>query len=88
MILSELLTDVKTAWATTVATLGTGTATIVEWIPDGIGKLGTLVGIALSIVLIYTHVRGAFTSHRKSKLDIEKATLEIDALKREARRSE
>lgn len=88
MSFSEFLTDVKTAWATTAATVSTGAATAVQQIPDGIGKVGTLVGIVLSVVLIYTHVKGAFTNHRKSKLDIEKAQLEIAALKRDAKRKD
>jgi hypothetical protein len=88
MSISALLTDIKTAWVTTVATATTGTATAIEMIPSNIGKLGTLVGIVLSIVLIYTHVRAAFTNHKKDRLGIEKAELEIEALKRKARRSE
>lgn len=87
MSLIELTTDLKTAWATAWSTAGTGAATIVEWIPDGIGKLGTLVGIVLSIVLIYVHVGMGAANRKKAMLDIAKAELEIKELKRKARRN-
>lgn len=38
------------------STVGSGLATMLELIPTDIGKLATLIGIVLSVVLIYTHV--------------------------------
>lgn len=47
----------KIAAGTSAATTGSGFATWLEWIPSDIGKLATLIGISLSIVLIFTHVK-------------------------------
>lgn len=81
--MSNLLIDAKVAGATAAATTGTGLATILEMIPNDIGKLATLVGIILSIVLIYTH-------WRKGRIEYKKIQLEIAILegKEEDRRAE
>ncbi len=54
---SQTVSDVKTAAATSAATVTTGSATWLEWIPSDIGKLATLIGLILSSVLIYTHLQ-------------------------------
>lgn len=82
----QAATSPKTASAVSALTTGTGFGTIMEWIPDDIGKLATLVGIVLSLVLIRNH-------WRKGSADNEKLQLEIRALKaqeneRDRRRSE
>lgn len=74
MSVINLISDIKTAWATAVGTMGTGMGTILEMIPNEIGKLATLVGIILSSVLIYTHLR-------KGSIEYEKTHLEILILK-------
>lgn len=81
--MSNLLIDAKVAGATAAATTGTGLATILEMIPNDIGKLATLVGIILSVVLIYTH-------WRKGRIEYKKIQLEIAILegKEEDRRAE
>jgi hypothetical protein len=71
---TNLLSDLKVAWLTATGTLGTGLATVVEMIPNDIGKLATVVGIVLSSVLIYTHLR-------KGRAETEKLQLEILILK-------
>jgi len=53
------------------STVGSGIATMLEWIPTDIGKLATLVGLVLSVVLIYTHV----TQH-KARMALLKFELE------------
>ena len=72
--LIQLSTDVKTAAATATATTSTGIGTIFDWIPTDIGKLATLVGIALSTILIYTHLK--------------KYSLEIKLLKEKDKKSQ
>ena len=70
----DVVTNAKVAGTISASTTSTGLATFLEWIPADIGKLGTLVGILLSSVLIYVHLK-------KGKLESEKTTLEIQILK-------
>ena len=67
----DFLTDVKAAAAVAVTTAGTSVSQVLEWIPDDIGKLGTLVGIVLSTVLIYSHLRRTSVTCRKTNIEIE-----------------
>jgi len=57
MSLSEILNDMKVAYSVSIVTWSSGLATFLEWIPADIGKLATLIGIILSLVLIYTHLK-------------------------------
>lgn len=82
MSVTNLVSDIKVAWATVMGTIGSGMGTALEMIPNDIGKLATLVGIILSSVLIYTHFR-------KGRIEYEKTQLEISILKdKEAERIE
>ena len=47
--MKELIADPRVGVA--VASMTTGAGTVLDWIPDGIGKLATLVGIGLSILI-------------------------------------
>ena len=62
--------DPKTAALVSVATTGTGISTVLELIPDDIGKLATVIGIILSSVLIYTHYRKGRSEYKKTMLEI------------------
>lgn len=53
----QVLTNPKIAAAVSASTMGTGAGTYLNWIPGDIGKLATVIGIILSCVLIYTHLR-------------------------------
>lgn len=64
----------KTAVTVSGATTGAGLGTYLDLIPNEIGKLATLIGIVLSIVLIYVHLK-------KSQLDSKRITLEMEILK-------
>lgn len=75
--IQQISQSAKIAAATSGATAGTGALTWLEWIPSDIGKLATLIGLTLSIVLIYTHIK-------KYKREEEKHKLEMAILKREA----
>lgn len=70
----QLANNPKIASGVAALTTGTGLGTVLDWIPDEIGKLATLVGIALSVVLIYTH-------WRKGRIEYKKTQLEISILK-------
>ena len=76
-----LTTDPKIAYAVASGTAGTGFGTFLELIPNDIGKLATLVGIVLSIVLIATHAR----IYKKTGLELQ--VLRAEAEEREARRA-
>ncbi len=70
----KLLENAKVASFVSITMIATGTGTILDWVPDDIGKLSILIGIVLSCVLIFTHIR-------KSNLQSEKTKLEIERLK-------
>lgn len=78
MNVQELVTNPKVGQTIAAATTTTGLGTILDWIPDDIGKLATLIGIVLSVVLIRLHWLG-----------VKKQQLELDILKeKEAERLE
>ena len=68
--LTELANNPKVASGVSAITTTSGISTYLDWIPNDIGKLATLVGIALSIVLIFTHLRKGSIEYRKTKLEI------------------
>lgn len=65
----------KVAGVVSAATTTTGLSTVFELIPDDIGKLATVIGIILSAVLIYTHLK-------KHRVEVRKLELEIASLER------
>ena len=84
----QILHDLRIAWASAMAAMGSGTATVMEWIPTDIGKLVSLAGGILTIVLIRLHWRNGNASYdqilidrENALLDREKTRLEIAALK-------
>jgi hypothetical protein len=72
----------KVASAVSAVTTSTGIGTWFDWIPDDIGKLATLAGVILSVVLIYNHVR-------RGRVEFELAQTELRIMReREAERIE
>lgn len=69
-------TSVKTAATAGVTTASAGVGTWFDVIPDDIGKLASLVGICLTVVLLVFHIK-------RGLLDIKKANLEIELLKKQ-----
>ena len=68
----HLASSPKVAACVSGATTASGLGTILEWIPDDIGKLATLIGICLSAVLIYSHsltVREQLRRRRKDEAE-------------------
>lgn len=80
--------NVKLAASTSLATATTGTITWLEWIPSDIGKLATLIGIALSTILIYTHIKKAQRDKELHIIEMAKKQLELEQLRARARRNE
>lgn len=70
------------AVAGTTTTLGaTKTWGWLEFIPDDVGKLATLVGVVLTLVLIFVQLNKLYWETQKNKLDIaeQKARLKREA---------
>lgn len=68
--LQQLASNPKIASGVSAMTTGSGLGTLLDLIPDDIGKLATLVGIVLSVVLIYTHWRKGRIEYKKTQLEI------------------
>lgn len=68
---AQLTIDQRIASLVSVVTTGMGMIISLDWIPNDIGKLATLVGILLSVVLIYTHWRKGRIEYKKTQLEIE-----------------
>ena len=68
-VVQELVMNPKTAHVTATITAGTGLGTILDLIPNDIGKLATVVGIVLSIVLIRNHWRKGRVEYTKIQLE-------------------
>ena len=59
----QTATDIKMGYLTAGMTATTGAGTILDYIPDDIGKLTTVVGVVLSIAIFYFQ----FQKHRRDK---------------------
>ena len=84
----QILSDLRVAWLSAMAAMGSGTATMMEWMPTDIGKLVSLAGGILTVVLIRLHWRNGNAKYEQiiidrenALLDREKTRLEIAALK-------
>ncbi len=71
-VVTDIVTSPKVGIATGGATATSGVWTLLEWIPTDIGKLATLVGIVLTVILIRVHY-----------LNMKKAAIELEMLKEE-----
>ncbi len=63
----------KAAAGVAAATTGmgvSGTFNFLDLIPNDIAKLATVIGIILSVVLIYTHIRRGRIEYKKVQLEI------------------
>jgi hypothetical protein len=83
---NEAAHNVKLAASTSLATATTGTITWLEWIPPDIGKLATIFGLALSSILIYTHIKKAQRDKELHIIEMAKKTLELEMLQARAKR--
>lgn len=65
--IDKILTCPQTGSIIAITTITTSMGMNLDWIPDDIGKLATLIGIVLSMVLICSHLQNV----KKIKLEIE-----------------
>lgn len=63
----DLASNAKVGIVTAASTTGSGIGTVLNWIPDDIGKLATLVGLIVSCIVGYAHWRLA----QKTKTETE-----------------
>lgn len=80
---TNFIYDAKVATGTAGATIGTGLGTALDWIPNDIGKVATLVGIVLSLVLIWNHWRKGRNEEKKNRLEIELLLLQLERERRQ-----
>lgn len=85
-MLGEIATDIKIAATVSGATTITGLSHLTNLIPDDIGKLGTVAGISLSLVLAYVHLRRIHIEQKKAKLDIETKEIRLEKLRTELKK--
>lgn len=76
-----IIADGRVGAAVATTTAATGTGTWLEMIPENIGRLGTLVGIILSLVLIVVHLRRLRLDTLEARHKTEKHELEMAQLK-------
>ncbi len=69
-ILTDFLTDIKAAWIVAGTSATTGTATFLDFIPDDIGKLATIISMALGLVLIWSHIAKNLREGRIAKIEL------------------
>ena len=85
----EIAQNPKTGAVVSTMTTTTGLGTVLDWIPSDIGKLATLVGILLSLTLIYVHLSRIRMEKRRELVEIERDRLELAVLReKEAERLE
>lgn len=77
-LLQQLTHNPKVAAGVAAMTTGTGAGTVLDWIPDDIGKLAVIVGIMVSIMIL-----------RVQRVTLKKEQLELQIMKdKEAERKE
>lgn len=69
--MTNLLTDMKVAVVVTGTSATTGTVTFLDLIPDDIGKLATMISMALGCVLIVSHGIKMVREHKIGKIEIQ-----------------
>ena len=68
-VIKQLVHNPKVAGSVAGVTAGLGAAieTAISWIPDDIGKLGMVIAMILSVIMIRLHLVGL----RKAQLELE-----------------
>ena len=80
--LKDAIIDTKTAVIVSAGTSSSGMGSLLNIIPHDIGKLGVVIGMILSTVLIITHIRKAICDYKDRIKDYEKKELELAILRK------
>ena len=70
-LVGDVIQSPKTAVTVSGATTGSGILTVLEWIPLHIGSVASMVGIILSSVMIYIHLRQHFLKMKLLQKELE-----------------
>lgn len=74
--LIQIVENAKVAVITSTSTMGSGVATWLEWIPADIGKLMSLIGGVLTIVLIVTHTKKGIRDDELHDIEMERKIID------------
>ena len=85
--LTSATQSIKIAASTSAATMTTGAATWLDWIPTDIGKLASLIGLALSIVLINGAIKKRKMDRDMHESEMKKNELEMELLEANLRKA-
>jgi hypothetical protein len=80
--LKDAMIDTKAAVVISTGTTSSAIGSLLNIIPNDIGKLGVIVGMVLSTVLIVTHIRRAIYEYKDRIKDYEKKELELAILRK------
>lgn len=78
MDINHAMHSIKLAWTSAITTLGVGLGTIMDFIPDDIGKLASVFGIILTVILIVNHWGMGKLNRKKARLENELLIREIE----------
>ncbi len=82
--LTELANDIRVAMSVAAGTASGGLGQLLELLPDNLlTKTATLVGIVLSSVLIYTHIKRHLREEKMAKVALELKLRELNQQKDE-----
>ncbi len=76
--LTSLTSSARSATIVSAVTTGSGLAMVLEMIPNDIGKLATVTGIVLSIILIFNHIRKGNIEYLNIKLENKLLNMKIN----------
>ncbi len=78
---STLLTDVKVGFGVAAGTVGTSLGALFDWLPDvGAAEVAPVIGMVLSSVLIYTHIKRHIREEKAAALDRRLKEKELERL--------
>jgi hypothetical protein len=82
-MLKEIMSNPKIAGTMAAATTSTGVGQYLEMIPSSdLIKVSTILGIILSVVLIYNHIKKRIADSKIEKLKYEMERYEFETMKK------
>jgi hypothetical protein len=80
MSIRDLVTDPRTASAVSGGTVASGLGTWTDAIPNDIGKVATLIGAILSLIMIYVSLKKNAREAAEFEIKLHILTIERDKL--------